>query len=90
MPSLDVPGSICFRSHLSTLCCRFTVREKVQVLQQVASALAKLHICGVVHQDLHPGNVLQSLDGLHYKLSDLGSAAYHMVEDEPNMLQYSM
>lgn len=72
------------------LCCRFTVREQVELLQQVASALAKLHSCGVVHQDLHSGNVLQSLDGLHYKLSDLGSAAYHEIDDQPNILQYSL
>lgn len=88
MSTLDITGSICI--DLLVLCCRFSVREQVHILQQVSSALAKLHLSGVVHQDLHPGNVLQTLDGLHYKLSDLGSAAYHMVEDEPNMLQYSM
>ena len=72
------------------LWCRFTVREQVELLQQVASALAELHACGVVHQDLHAGNVLQSRDGLHYKISDLGSAAYPELGGQPVMLQRNM
>lgn len=56
------------------------------LLQQVAAALTKLHCKGVVHQDLHSDNVLQALDGLQYKVSDLGNAAFHEIDGQPNEL----
>lgn len=59
------------------------------LLQQVASALAHLHSKGIVHQDLHSDNVLQTLDGLHYKVSDLGSADFCEVDGQPNELYHS-
>lgn len=59
------------------------------LLQQVAAALGKLHAEGIVHQDLHSDNVLQALDGLQYKVSDLGNAAFNEIEGQPNELLHS-
>lgn len=59
------------------------------LLQQVASALAQLHSKSIVHQDLHSDNVLQTLDGLHYKVSDLGSADFCEVNGQRNELSHS-
>ena len=42
----------------------------------VASALNWIHGEGLVHQDLHPGNVLETLDGSTWRLSDFGCARW--------------
>lgn len=68
-------------------CCRLTTRDIVVALQQVASGLAVLDFRGIVHQDLHAHNVLQALNGVGYKIIDLGSAACCERNDQPNMLQ---
>jgi TonB family protein len=47
--------------------------EAVQVLRQIASALAYIHGRGIVHRDVKPENVFLEADG-HVLLSDLGIA----------------
>ena len=60
------------------------------LLQQVATALAHMHRKDLVHQDLHAGNVLLSLDGSACKVVDLGSAHYSFINNQPNCLGESM
>lgn len=70
--------------------CRFDTREVVVLMQQVAGALAHMHSKKLVHQDLHVGNLLLSLDGSAFKIADLGSARYCEIDDEPNWLSFSL
>lgn len=51
-----------------------TRREKVEVVRQVAGALAYLHARQVVHRDLKPSNIMVTRGGLHVKLIDFGLA----------------
>lgn len=47
----------------------------------LASALMCIHCEGLVHQDLHPGNVLRTRDGSEWRLSDFGSARWTKHQD---------
>jgi WD40 repeat protein/serine/threonine protein kinase len=49
-----------------------------RAIEQIGSALAYAHLRGLVHGDLHPGNVLTDADGNAY-LSDFGLAAHPAV-----------
>lgn len=51
---------------------RFTPREVVRILHDVADALAYAHTRGVIHRDIKPGNVLRS--GSHAVVTDFGVA----------------
>ena len=54
--------------------CRLDALVVARKVYLVASALMWIHGKGLVHQDLHPGNVLETLDGSAWRLSDFGSA----------------
>ncbi|HEY5545781.1 MAG TPA: serine/threonine-protein kinase [Gemmatimonadaceae bacterium] len=51
---------------------RFSAREVVRILHDVADALAYAHSRGVIHRDIKPGNVLRS--GVHAVVTDFGVA----------------
>lgn len=51
---------------------RFSAREVVRILHNVADALAYAHARGVIHRDIKPGNVLRS--GSHALVTDFGVA----------------
>ena len=59
-------------SDLWTVCLEreLTWRQVYNLLIYISSTLASLHKEGITHQDLHPGNILQSSD--LYRLSDFG------------------
>jgi hypothetical protein len=63
----SLEGVVRARGHLS-------VGESVTILAPVARALAGLHAVGVVHGDVHPGNVLLERTGRPL-LADLGVAS---------------
>ncbi len=62
---------------LASVSCQLTLEQKVRLLAQVAEALHAAHLCGVVHRDIKPDNILvQRTDGGNWKpyLTDFGLA----------------
>jgi len=52
---------------------RLAPDRALEVLKQVAAALAKAHAAGIVHRDIKPSNILLTTDGLA-KVADFGLA----------------
>ena len=50
---------------------------------QVASALQHIHSQQLVHQDLHAGNVLTTLDGQAWQVADFGAASWTHCQGTP-------
>lgn len=48
-----------------------------------------MHSKKVVHQDLHAGNIRQTLDGNDWRLADFGNAAYMYQADGSRTRLYS-
>ena len=64
--------------------CRLQAKEVLHKAHQLASALLWAHTAGVVHQDLHTQNVLNSRDGHSWLLADFGQACSTTQEDNPS------
>lgn len=66
---------------------------KISILSDVADALSAVHICGVIHGDIKPQNVLifrkSPNDPLIAKLSDFGGCQ-PSIEDEASMHEFSV
>lgn len=56
--------------------------RSLDILQQIAEALAHAHRCGVVHADVKPGNIMLMPDG-SAKLVDFGIARVRQKGDRP-------
>ena len=69
---------------------RFTTRQIVVGFQGLAAGISYMHSRGLVDQDLHAGNVLQSADGQSLVKADLGNAAWAEVNGQPNKLHCCM
>ena len=67
-----------------------TTRQIVVGFQGLAAGVAHMHDLGIVDQDLHAGNVLYSADGQTLVKADLGSAAYALIDGQPNKLKRCM
>jgi Tol biopolymer transport system component/serine/threonine protein kinase len=52
---------------------RFTAGEALNVIEQVAAALAAAHAAGIIHRDIKPENVMLRADGI-VKVLDFGLA----------------
>ncbi|MGZ8869088.1 MAG: protein kinase domain-containing protein, partial [Thermoanaerobaculia bacterium] len=50
-----------------------SLRQRVDILSQIAAGLAKAHAAGIVHRDLKPDNVMVTTDG-YAKVLDFGLA----------------
>lgn len=61
-----------------------SVKELVLCFYQIAAGLGALHFNSVIDQDIHPGNILCSLDGNSWKKADLGSATRNTVNAKAN------
>ena len=78
-------------AYCATLCCSLTIGEKVNMAYSLATALQWAHQKLVVHQDVHAGNILQTLDGKGWRLADFGSAGEMCHENGlPEQLKRSM
>ncbi len=64
---------------------RLSVRDRLGLFLQVASAVQSAHRALVVHRDLKPGNILVASDG-QVKLLDFGIAKLLRREDDPDPL----
>ena len=83
------------------MCCRdvdgkfhkklLPMREVVTNMCQLAGGLALVHLKGVVHSDLHLGNILQGQGGKGWILSDFGNSSHkHKPNGELNELHVMM
>ncbi len=59
-------------------------------LQGLSAGIAHMHANNIVDQDLHAGNVMESLDGSRWVKGDLGSAVYTSMNGVPNKLDICM
>ncbi|CAG8506482.1 801_t:CDS:2 [Paraglomus brasilianum] len=58
------------RQYISKNFDSFTLQKKIITLRDIASGLVTIHKAGLLHKDLHPGNILRS--GTWTMISDLG------------------
>ncbi len=66
------------------------MREVVTNMCQVAAALAVIHYKGLVHGDLHKGNIVCALDGQGWVVGDFGNAAWRFQPDGTDTMRHQM
>ncbi len=75
------------RQYLEDNEVRLYWRQKLDILRNVVSGLEIIHVTGMVHCDLHTGNILQSKDLLYpSRITDLGlskKASNEKTSEEP-------
>lgn len=64
-----------FSLHVASRKLTLTLRQRVELMAEICSAVAYAHDLGIVHRDLKPSNVLVSPDG-QPKLLDFGIARF--------------
>lgn len=52
----------------------YTIRNKIKVLKEAKKAILEMHSLGIIHTDLHPGNILFHNDSV--KLCDFDNCIY--------------
>ena len=70
--------------------CRHSLKEVVRKVYHVASALQYMHSQQLVHQDLHTGNVLTTLDDRAWQVADFGAASWTHHQGAPVCLTHLM
>ena len=70
--------------------CRHGLQEVVKNVYQVASALQHMHSQQLIHQDLHAGNVLTTLDGRAWQVADFGAASWTHHQGTPVLVTHFM
>ena len=78
-------------AYWAMFCCSLSLPEKVNMAYSLAAALQWTQHKQVVHQDVHAGNVLRTLDGKGWRLADFGNATEMFEADGlPTRLEESM
>jgi serine/threonine protein kinase len=57
-----------------------SIEKAVGYLEQVCSGLAHAHMCGVIHRDIKPQNLLLTSDRKTVKIADFGVARFEATE----------
>jgi serine/threonine protein kinase/WD40 repeat protein len=79
-PSLGLPYLVMEYLEGETLAARLrregalSPKEAAEIVRQVASGLAAAHVCGLVHRDVKPSNILLEAGSGRAKLTDFGLA----------------
>ena len=60
------------RNYLQQNHNRLTWKERIQIIDDIAGALEKIHIENAIHRDLHSGNILYLQSSQGFRISDLG------------------
>jgi serine/threonine protein kinase len=75
---------VALRDYLAQNDGRLSVKDALDIVRPVMDALIAIHSKGIVHRDIHPGNIFITTSN-HIKLLDFGAARLSMGEDEATL-----